>query len=478
MTAFKISRFAGAASALVLATTLGACAVGPDYHRPDLALTSAFHTPQPGASAGARTTTIDAWWTGFGDQQLVTVVQRAAAQNLDLAQARARLVQSRAAAKAAGAALLPSVDGIGSVANGRTSPLGPLGEIGNHLPGYPRDYDDVTLNATASWEIDLFGGLSRERQGAVADARTARAQADGVKVAVEADAADAYLQVRAYQARLQVASRQEAVRQDLVALLNRRNEEGVSPERELHEARAELEAVRASVPPLTAGLYAELNRLDVLMGAQPGTYRTELIATAPFPAPPNLNKTPTPADVLRRRPDVIAAEERLIAASARIGAAISEYYPKVSIQALFGVDSLDSSSVFSGDAMQRQVAVGLRWRLFDFGRIDAEVAAAKGKNAEALAAYRATVLRAAEEVENAYSERAQEDARSVALDRQIEELTTARRQAQEAYEGGVISLIEVRDADRDLLNASDQLTQAKAGAARAAVQSFRALAGH
>jgi outer membrane protein TolC len=95
MTAFKISRFAGAASALVLATTLGACAVGPDYHRPDLALTSAFHAPPPGASAGARTTTIDAWWTGFGDQQLVTVVQRAAAQNLDLAQARARLVQSR-----------------------------------------------------------------------------------------------------------------------------------------------------------------------------------------------------------------------------------------------------------------------------------------------------------------------------------------------------------------------------------------------
>jgi NodT family efflux transporter outer membrane factor (OMF) lipoprotein len=320
--------------------------------------------------------------------------------------------------------------------------------------------------------------LRRERQGAVADAKAARAQADAVKIAVEADAADAYLQVRAYQARLAVAHRQETVRQDLVALLNRRSGEGVSSERELHEAQAELEAVRAGVPPLTAGLDAQFNRLDVLMGAQPGTYRAELVVYGPLPAPPTLTTASTPADLLRRRPDVIAAEQHLIAANARIGAAISDYYPKVSIQALFGVDSLDSSRIFSGDAMQHQVTAGFRWRLFDFGRIDAEVAAAKGKDAEALAAYRLSVYRAAEEVENAFSDLAQDEARAATLDRQIAELTTARRQAQEAYEGGVISLIEVRDADRDLLLASDQLVQANAGAARAAVASFRALGGN
>ncbi len=476
MTAFKFTpSLWRAASATVLAAALAGCAVGPTYRRPEMALTPAFHTAPPAASTA--TTSLDAWWTGFGDPELTAVVQRAGAQNLDLAEARARLLQSRAAAKAAGAALLPTLDGAGAVADGRQSLNSPLGEIGRHVPNFPRDYDDYTLSATASWEIDLFGGLRRQHEAARADARADQAQAEAVKVAVQADAADAYLQIRAYQARLAVARQQETVQRDLVALLKRLSGEGVSPERELHQAQAALEGVAASIPPLIAGEEAQLNRLDVLMGAQPGTYRAELIAEAPVPAPPALTVQSAPADLLRRRPDVIAAEQRLIAANARIGAAISDYYPKVSLSALLGVDSLDSSHVFSGDALQRQAAAGFRWRLFDFGRIDAEVAAAKGRDAEALAAYRLSVLKAAEEVENAFSDVAQDEARASALDRQIHELTAARRQAEQAYEGGVISLIEVRDADRELLNASDQLAQARAGAARAAVASFRALGG-
>jgi NodT family efflux transporter outer membrane factor (OMF) lipoprotein len=460
-----------------LALLLAGCAVGPDYHRPDMALSAAFHTPASDPARATPPAALEAWWTGFNDPELSKVVERAAAQNLDLAQARARLVQSRAVAKAAGAALLPAANLTGSLADGRQSLLSPLGEIGGHLPGYPRDYDDYALNGAAAWDIDLFGGLRRARQAAVADAQATKAQADAVRIAVEADAADAYLQVRAYQARLAVAHGQEAVRQDLVALLTLREGEGVSPERERHEAQAELEAVRAAIPPLTAGLETELNRLDVLMGAQPGTYRAELTGEGSLPAPPEGAITASPADLLRRRPDVMAAEQRLIAANARIGAAISDYYPKVSIQALLGVDSLDASEVFSGRAFQRQVAAGFRWRLFDFGRIDAEVAAAKGKDAEALAAYRSSILHAAEEVENALCDLAEDQARAAALDRQIAELNQARRQARDAYEGGVISLIEVRDADRDILNASDQLAQAQAGAARAAVASFRALGG-
>jgi NodT family efflux transporter outer membrane factor (OMF) lipoprotein len=462
---------------LPLVLLLAGCAVGPEYHRPEIALTPAFHASPPDTARQTPKAALTAWWTGFDDPELSKVVERAAAQNLDLAEARARLVQSRAVAKAAGAALLPAANLTGSVADGRQSLLSPLGEIGGHLPGYPRDYDDYALNAGAAWDIDLFGGLRRERQAAVADAKSARAQADAVRIAVQADAADAYLQVRAYQERLAVARRQESVRQDLVALLTLRQGEGVSPERERHEAEAELDAVRAAVPPLTAGLEAQLNRLDVLMGAQPGTYRAELLAESLIPAPPTLPLGMTPADLLRRRPDVIAAGARLAAANARIGAAMSDYYPKVSIQALLGVDSLDAGEVFSGRAFQRQVAAGVRWRLFDFGRIDAEVAQARGKDAEALAAYRASVFRAAEEVEDALTDLSQDEARAAALDRQIAELTIARRQAQEAYEGGVISLIEVRDADRDILNASDQIAQAKAGAARAAVASFRALGG-
>jgi outer membrane protein TolC len=174
---------------------------------------------------------------------------------------------------------------------------------------------------------------------------------------------------------------------------------------------------------------------------------------------------------------VVAAEQRLIAANAGVGAAISDYYPKVSISGLLGVDSVDSSRLFAGAALAHQIGAGLRWRLFDFGRVDAEVAQAKGRKAEALAGYRASVLQATEDVEDALSDLGQEQARAGVLTQQIAELTTARDQAQQAFDGGVISLVEVRDADRDLLNASDQLVQAKAGAARAAVAAFRALGG-
>jgi outer membrane protein TolC len=131
----------------------------------------------------------------------------------------------------------------------------------------------------------------------------------------------------------------------------------------------------------------------------------------------------------------------------------------------------------SGDAVQHDIGLGLHWRLFDFGRVDAEVAQARGHQAEALAAYRATVLRATEEVENAFSELVQDEARGAALERQIAALEHARTLAQQSYDAGVINLIEVRDTDRDLLAASDQLAQTRAGAARAAVASFRALGG-
>ena len=471
----SLPRPRAAASILALALLTSACAVGPNYQRPDVKLTSAYVTPAPVAIA--QPATIETWWDGFNDPMLTTVVQRALAQNLDLEQARARILQSRAMARAAGAALLPQAGATGSAARVDQSLLSPIGEIGSHLPGFERDYDDYAVGASASWEIDLFGGLRREREAALAGARSAQATAQAVRISVAADAADAYLQVRAYQARLQVANRQLRTQEDLVSLFDQRARQGVSPDRDLNTAKAAMDGVRAAIPPLQAGLDAELNRLDVLMGAQPGTYRAELEAPVALPATPALSIADGPADLLRRRPDVLAAEQALIAANAQIGAAVSDYYPKVSISGLLGYESLDSTRLFTGLGQESQIAAGLRWRLFDFGRVDAEVAQAKGRKAEALAAYRASILKATEDVENALSDLNQQQIRAAALSRQIDELTRARDQAQQAYEGGAISLVEVRDADRDLLTASDELVRARAETDRAAVAAYRALGG-
>jgi NodT family efflux transporter outer membrane factor (OMF) lipoprotein len=346
-----------AASALALS----ACAVGPSYQPPKAALTGDYHAPLP--TEGAAKADLTAWWQGFGDPELSRIVERAAAQNLDVAQAAARVRQSRAALQAAGAALAPSLEAQGAVADGRQSLLSPIGEIGSHLPGFQRNYDDYQAGLSASWEIDLFGGLRRAREAARAEDAGARVQLAAVRTSIEAEAADAYLQARGYQARLAVARDQAKVEEDLLKLVNERQAQGVSAEREGHQAEATLEAVRATIPPLAAGLAAQLYRLDVLMGGQPGTYRAELEADAPLPQPPGLSQDVRPGDLMRRRPDVLAAEQRLIAANARIGVAISDYYPKVSLGGLFGAESLDSSKLFTGPAEAQQLAVGFRWRL-------------------------------------------------------------------------------------------------------------------
>jgi len=458
---------------LILACAVAAAPAAGRAADADVPLTSAYLS---GAVSETSSNAYDAWWDSFHDPGLSRVVRRAVAQNLDLQQARARVLQSRAAARAAGAALLPQARLNASATDERLSLRSPIGEIGSQLPGFARAYDDYAVGAAASWEIDLFGGLRKARAAARADAQAAARDADAVRLSVAAEAADAYLQVRAFQGRLAVAQRQLQVQQDLVELLSRRVAEGVSPDRELRQARAALDGVTASIPPLTAGRDLQLNRLDLLMGAQAGTYRGELATPAPLPALPALGAD-VPADLLRRRPDILAAEQRLVAADARIGAAVADYYPRISLSALFGFESLAAGKLFIGAANQHAVGAGLGWRLFDFGRVDAAVAQARGAKAEALSAYRAAVYHATAEVEDAFTQLGEQQLRAEALSRQIDQLTAARRQVQQAYEGGVADLIEVRDADRELLAASDQLVQARSAAARAAVNGFRALGG-
>jgi len=220
-----------------------------------------------------------------------------------------------------------------------------------------------------------------------------------------------------------------------------------------------------------------MNALDVLLGLQPGSTHTELAAVTPIPLAPPVSSAGGPPALLRRRPDIIAAERTLAASNARIGVAISEYYPKFTLGGLLGTATMGLGGLFSGGATQASGFLGLRWRLFDFGRIDAEVAAARGRNTEALAAYRLTVLKASEDVENAFSTLVKQQAKAQILAEGDVSLTKARASSFAAYKSGVSSLLDVLDADRRLLENRDAEVQARGAAARAAVASFRALGG-
>lgn len=464
-------------SMLSVAASLVACAQMPAPPDPALQLPASYRHGCNVESRAAEEAQLDAWWRGFGDETLTRVVERVLTGNLSLAQADARLAQARAAARAAGARLLPHGELQASSARVSQSLLDPLSGLVSQLPGFEREYTQNRLGAAASWEIDLGGGSKAARDAAVAEAAASGNSMLAVRVSVAAEASDGYLRLRTAQARLAIALRQEAVERRLVDLVSQRVAEGLTARRELYSAEAALEGVLAGMPPLWAAIEAEVARLDVLMGAAPGTHRSEFERESPLPRSPGIAAAQGPAALLRRRPDVVAAELRLAASHSRIAQSMAEYYPKVSLSALLGWNSGVAGRLISSDAREAQVGAALRWRLFDFGRVDAEVAAARGQEAEALAAYRATVFNAAAEVETAFSALLQDEARAAALDRQIDRLQSARELAFSAYGAGAISLLEVLDLDRQLLSASDQRTLARSGAARAAVASFRALGG-
>lgn len=469
---------------LILFATIGSlllagCAVGPRYVRPEAAAPATF---LGGPEVEARTSaseTVDLvdWWRSFNDPLLTSLVERGLAQNLDLQQAAARVVQARAALKGANAALLPSGQVSGQAGEAYQSLETPIGRIGSAFPQFERSTETYDLSLGASWEIDLFGGRDAARDAARADWQASQAAAVAARLSVAAQVADTYVAIRMLQARLDVARAQLDTQQKLVDLIALQYSKGVAAELQLRQSEGALAQVRAAVPALQNELDMAMNALDVMLGLQPGSTRTELAVLAPIPLAPAVSAAGGPAALLRRRPDIIAAERTLAASNARIGVAVSEYYPKISLSGLIGTATTAAGGLFTGNATQANGIFGLRWRLFDFGRVDAEIKAAKGRNAEALAAYRLTVLRASQDVEDAFSTLVRQEARATSLAQGEASLERARSASFAAYKGGMASLIEVLDADRRLLETRDGAIQARAATARGAIASFRALGG-
>ena len=464
---------------LAIASLSAGCAVGPDYARPDTPMPDRYMGQQGLEQRQAKTTAdLVAWWEGFGDAQLTRFVQLALAQNLDLAQASARVSQARAGLGAADAALLPSASLGAQGTRAYQSVETPMGQILNSRPGFDRFGRSYEANLVAGWELDLFGGLRRGREAALADYQASEAGAAAVRLAVAAQTADIYIGIRGLQTRLDIARRQVQTQENLLAIIKQLYGKGLAAELQLRQAEGALAQVKASVPVLEAGLDTAMNALDVMLGALPGTHRAELANGGAVPAAPQIASTGTPGDLLRRRPDLMVAERRLAASNARIGMAIAEYYPKLSLSGLVGsATSIPGGRLFTDGSNQAAGVLGLRWRLFDFGRINAQIDLAKGQEAEALAAYKLAVLRATEDVENAFSALARREDQAGLLAQGVDSLGRARGASSSAYQKGVVSLVEVLQADENLLRASDAQAQAQTESARAAVAAFKALGG-
>lgn len=464
-------------SPLLLAMTISGCMVGPDYTRPKLSLPD--HYQQDSAlDAQAKQANLNDWWKGFHDTRLDSIVEQTTRQNLSIQAAEARIVRARAMVRESRAHLYPEGSLDGSVARQRQSLLSPEGQLASPLPGYTRDQTLQQIDVGATWETDLAGGLHRRARAYLDEAQAAEADRLEVRISVVAEAADAYFRIREAQDNERLLQAQVDTDRRLLELTGAQVAAGVVTDRTMDDAKAVLETDLAAMDGLHDQLQQQDFRLDVLMGDVPGTDRFGLRAPIETSwSVPGIPASIRPTELMRRRPDVIAAERRLAAQTENIGIAMSQYYPSLSLGGLLGFEQLGAGNLFESAAFQPALLAGIHWRLFDFGKVDAEVAASHGGQAEALADYRQTVLRATEDVERALSSLAAVDAQERRTQRVIDAHTRSMASIQRSFRAGASSMVDVLQRKRALLFVERTDASLRAAHARATVEVFRTLGG-
>ena len=456
----------GACVAALLAVALGGCAaVGPDYSEPQLAVPA-------GWSAGTGTDAMDAvllarWWHGFGDPVLDRLVADALAANLDLAQARARLREARARRGVAGAALAPSVDA--SLSGSRSRSSGQSGS-GSTRELYSAGFD-------ASWELDVFGGLRRSVEAAQADLEASVESLSDTRVSLAAEVALNYIDLRTAEQRLAIAEESIASRGENHQIIRWRQQAGLVSELDLAQATTDLESTRAVLPPLRTAVTEAKNRLAVLLGRNPGELESLVHADRPIPLAAAEIVAAIPADTLRQRPDVRVAERRLAAQTARLGEAEAARYPSFRLSGSLGLEALELDALADRGANTHSLFGGITAPVFNAGRIAANIEIQDALVEQARLAYRAAVLAALEEVENALTAVANTDARRAKLAEAAAAARTTLAIAEYRYASGLADFLSVLDAQRTQLSLDEQLAGSTGELARAQIRLYKALGG-
>ena len=456
---------------LLSGAALSGCALGPDYRSP------ATPTPDSWQSAAALQTPdaarLASWWTTLNDPLLNEFIEQAIAQSPTVAQARARLAEARARYGVASAGLYPGVDASAGVnrtdADARDSGTGSAVGAANGDEIYSAGLD-------ASWEIDLFGGQRRSVESAGAQVGASEADLRDVLVTLLGDVALSYVDVRTAQARLAYAERNLETQHELTDITHWQSEAGLATALEVEQANSSYEQTRAQLPSLDSSLRQSLNRLAVLTGQTPGALDARLTERKPIPAAPLEVAAGVPADVLRRRPDIRAAERRLAAQTAEIGVAQAALYPSLSLNGAITLTSLAAGDVFDGVRTDRSGLV-LTLPLFHGGALRQNVRAQGAVADQALATYESTVLAAYEEVENALTAWSNEHRRNESLVAAAASARVASELALMQYNSGLVDFQTVLTADRQLIVLEDSLAVSDGETTANYVRLYKALGG-
>jgi NodT family efflux transporter outer membrane factor (OMF) lipoprotein len=486
-------------TALLGATALSGCTVGPDFKQPDWASPSSWFAgpkeavKRPPSIPVAEPIDVD-WWTLFHDPVLTGLERRVAAQNLDVKTANIRLTESRAQLGVARAALFPTLNGnvsytrqqasnngvfaVAPNAAGATGASGASGATTGGIQGKGiKPFDLYQGGFDASWEVDLWGGVARSVESATATSEAANEATRSVLLSSLAEVARDYIQLRGTQAQLAIANENVRTARQSLDLTQQRAAGGVTTDLDVANASAQLRSTLAQIPSLEQQEAQTINALSLLLGQPPNALRTELATAKPVPPVPPQVPVGLPSELARRRPDIREADAQLHAATADIGVAQANFYPSLNLTGSFGLQSLQFSKIFNLNSKQYAVGPGLTIPIFQGGELRSTLELRKAQQQEAAVNFQKTVLQAWHDVDNALTAYQAEQARRDELIQAAAQYQRALNLAQSRYREGVADFLTVLVAEASLLSAQQQLVDSTTTVSSNLVALYKALGG-
>jgi NodT family efflux transporter outer membrane factor (OMF) lipoprotein len=462
----------------ILGIGLTTCTLGPNYQSPELK-----DAPRRWASDGGTvpSRTVEApvdttWWKSFRDSELSSLVERLAAQNLDLQTAAERVVQSVAQRRVAAAQGLPHIEGLSSNTYNRASPNGTLSLL-TPAPGAPLEYAIFREGLTSSWELDLFGRVRRAVEAADADALAAVENRHGVALASVAELAQSYMQLRGAQDRIEIAKRNLHLVDENVEFVNQRFASGAATTLEVAQARAQRATIAATLPPLRSQEAELINAIGLLLGDTPRALEAELQRAQVIPRVPRKVPVGLPGTLVRRRPDVREAEARLHEATAQTGVAVANFYPEVTLNGAVNVESLHVSNLFNPASTAFAVGPSISIPIFEGGQLRGALELRESQQRETAIAFQKTVLHAWKEVDDALTAYRESQRRRVDVAQSVSENRAALQAAKQRYTEGAIDFLNVIAAQAQLLQSENDLADSDTQIAINLVNLYRSLGG-
>jgi len=450
----------------------GCATVGPDYVRPETSLSTTWHSELKGGLIAGEMNpqTLAVWWTTLNDPGLSRLIDRAVSGNLDLKKAQARVREARARRGIAKAGLFPTFNAGGSATWSESSKDTGTIRSSDTSDLYSASFDSI-------WEIDVFGGVRRSVEAADADVGASQEDLRDMIVSLLAEVAINYIDLRKFQSLLAIAEGNLVSQNETYQLTLWRYQAGLSDELAVQQALYNVEQTRAQLPTLRTGREEALNRIAVLLGEQPGNVHSMLNRPNPVPVIPRTFAIGVPSNVIRNRPDVRKAERELAAQTARIGVATADLYPKFTLSGSIGFETLKMSSQPTSQTWSLGGGPGVTWAIFKGGAIRQNIEAQSALQEQALIKYKASILTALEDVENALVAYGEEQNRRDSLQKAAQAAQKAVELAKYKYQSGLTDFYNVLEAERSLLTLQELLVQSNGTVVSNLVRLYKALGG-